>query len=832
MAIIFPTLDNIQRLKQKPTEGEWFLINYLITHLPNEVEIYFQPFLNGDRPDIILMQKGRGVTVIEVKDWNLSSYSINSNNQWLLAVDGTKIKSPFEQVYYYKNQLFNIHIEGLFEKKIKNKNFYGRIKPFVYFHGSNKQDFNSIVEFAKQQIKNEENKCHEQFKQNQISELNYNKCLDYWKEKKNKIDRDFKQIMIISDSLNNIFLPSEQNSKLFTDEIYKEFHRVLQPPIHTIEEGKDISYTKKQIRLSTSMANNKMKIKGVAGSGKTTVLAKRAVNAHKRHGSRVLILTFNLTLVNYIHDKISDVREGFGWSYFYIDNYHAFLKTAIDNTNKEKFSFSDYNNENILDGFEHELLKYDTILIDEVQDYESIWIKIIRKYFLKKDGEFVLFGDEKQNIYGRNLENETKQIKVPNGFGRWEKLKTSIRFQGDSSRVLQLVQKFQKAFFIGKYEVDETEKLPTQNFLDIGLFNVKDLTENEKDDQYYEIAKDIYQKIKEFSIHSDDVVILSSRITVVRNIEYYLRKKFNQKCKITFETQEMHSKFGRHEETIYSCDKEVKTNKVDRIRRNKKRHFYFHSGEIKLSTIHSFKGAESQTVFLITTGYPHEDEEHIYTAITRCKFNFQVYLTAKNNQFNEFFLNELNLDTKENEINTMDILKTAVLGMQKINFLYDMHNKKTMLSNVKPYKILFMSDNYYLACEVDSEYKFSMFRISKISNVILTKSKFYYNIDIQNFVSDIQTPFSRYTENYKDFMTKVLIKVDMKKAHFFEMKKFLPSQNIEKKLDNGDLLVSFKVTQESEVEDLIKKWLPYLKVIEPLSLDEKIKLDIKKYLNS
>ncbi len=829
MAIIFPTLDNIQRLKQKPTEGEWFLINYLITHLPNEVELYFQPFLNGDRPDIILMQKGRGVTVIEVKDWNLSSYIINAKNQWSLSTDGTKIRSPFQQVYYYKDQLFNIHIEGLLEKKLKNKKFYGRIKPYVYFHGASKQDLVKLAEFAKLQIKNEENKCHEQFKQKNITEANYNKCLDYWKNQKNKIDRDFKQVILISDYSNNIFLPPEQNSELFTDEIYREFHRVLQPPSHTIEEGRDIFYTKKQIRLSTSIVDSAMKIKGVAGSGKTTVLAKRAVNAYRRHGERVLILTFNLTLVNYIHDKISDVREGFGWSYFYIDNYHAFLKTAINNTDKENFSFSDYDNENILDGFEHELLKYDTILIDEVQDYKPVWIKIIKKYFLAKAGEIVLFGDEKQNIYNRELEKDTKRINIPNGFGRWEELKTSIRFQGDGGRVLQLAKKFQKAFFRGKYEVDENEKLSTENFLDIGLFNVKDLSHDVKDDLYYKIAEDIHKKIKEYSIHPDDVVILSSKIFAVRNVEYYLRKNFKQKCKTTFETEEMYRKIVQQEDIVNPYDEE-ENNKLKQIRRNKKRHFHFHSGEIKLSTIHSFKGAESQTVFLITAGYPHEDEEHIYTAITRCKFNLQVYLTTNNSQFNEFFLNELNLDTEENETNTMDILKTAVSEMKKINFLYDVHGKKTMLSNVKPYKILFMNDNYYLACEVDNEYKFSMFRVNKISNVTLNDSKFYYNIDIQNFVSDIQTPFSRYSENYKESMVKILVEVDEKKAHFFETKKFLPSQNIEEKLSNGNLLISFKVTQELEVEDLIKKWLPNLKIIEPLSLDEKIKSDIQKYL--
>jgi len=143
-----------------------------------------------------------------------------------------------------------------------------------------------------------------------------------------------------------------------------------------------------------------------------------------------------------------------------------------------------------------------------------------------------------------------------------------------------------------------------------------------------------------------------------------------------------------------------------------------------------------------------------------------------------------------------------------------------------------MSENYYLACEVDNEYKFSMFRINKISNIILTDSKFYYNINIQNFVSDIQTPFSKYTDNYKEHIIKVLIEVASSKAEYFMMKKFLPSQVIEKILENGNLLVSYMVTQEMEVEDLIKKWLPHLKVIEPISLDEKIKLDIKKYLDN
>ena len=48
--------------------------------------------------------------------------------------------------------------------------------------------------------------------------------------------------------------------------------------------------------------------------------------------------------------------------------------------------------------------------------------------------------------------------------------------------------------------------------------------------------------------------------------------------------------------------------------------------------------------------------------------------------------------------------------------------------------------------------------------------------------------------------------------------------------ENRNLLTSYQVTQEEEVEELIKKWLPYVKVIEPLSLKKKIEGKLRGYL--
>ena len=55
MAKFYPTIENISRLKVKPTEGEQHLLNYLEENLDDSYEVFFNPFLDGDRPDFIII---------------------------------------------------------------------------------------------------------------------------------------------------------------------------------------------------------------------------------------------------------------------------------------------------------------------------------------------------------------------------------------------------------------------------------------------------------------------------------------------------------------------------------------------------------------------------------------------------------------------------------------------------------------------------------------------------------------------------------------------------------------------------------------------------------
>jgi hypothetical protein len=611
MAQIFPSIDNIKELKVPPTQGEQYLLNYLIENLNNNIEIYFQPFLNGDMPDIILMEKDVGVTIIEVKDWNLDSYSLNNDFNWKLKSNGTIIKSPYKQIYQYKDNMFNLHINGLLEKKILDKRFYGRINIFVYFHNAKKQQIRDFFRETTSHIENEISLSRD------VDKKRFNYNLN--QHKKVLKQRDYYSIG--NDNIKNIVLP-RKTEKLFPTSIYEEFHRYLQPPFHTIEQGIHINYTSRQKALSVSV-EKQQKIKGVAGSGKTLILAKRAVDAHKRHNSSVLILTFNITLTSYIHDMISNVREDFNWNNFTIINYHHFFNMMANNYGLDITNLSEYDNENFFHGVE--IKKYKSIFIDEIQDYEVKWLRIIKEYFLETDGELVVFGDEKQNIYDRKLSTD----KRPNTTidGRWNELKESFRLD---TKIAQLAEDFQNVYFKNKYDLDKIEttnsKQGTMDFDDNIIENkIYDINNLKK------LVAMIFDILRRSSIHPNDTCILSYNINILRDVDSIIRHEFNEKTLTTFETNEVYSHLQK---TIY--DQNILKSEIKNIRKVKKYGFRLNNGMMKLSTIQSFKGWEIPTLFLIIE---NDLEEVVYTAITRARHNIIVFNIASNKYY-KFFKDE------------------------------------------------------------------------------------------------------------------------------------------------------------------------------------------------
>ena len=642
MARIYPSLENIYRLKVTPTNGELHLVKYLEQNLDETYEVYFNPYLDGDRPDIIVMKNGVGVFVIEVKDWDLNLYSIDDKNSWSVVTANShgnqRIKSPYQQAFNYKKNLYDLHLPVIGIRRIINDNFFKLVDCFVYFHEARQEQLHSLY----LPVYSANARHREQVQSNHhngvINFEKYDREYDYLLNKKRQIQRD-ENMSFCYNNIDKLVkkIRNKSNHILFDEEIYRDFKRRLSPSEHEIKQGVNINLDDKQ-KLLTLSDSGKQKIKGVAGCGKTTILASRAINSRIRHNSEVLILTFNITLKNYIRDKLSDIQGRRDFNSIEISNYHQFFNSQLNNTSqdiidvKNKYGLKELYDEDLFR--DKDTIKYNTILVDEIQDYKPEWVKIIRDNFLSEDGEMVLFGDDSQDIYSRD---SGRSAVIAQGFGRWNKLTRSYRTSYDSP-LNKLFKEFQLNFLIDKYSdsvlVDtpseqmgmsfsllKYEKLPSIDFLKLAFNTIQEL-------------------IRAYDLHPNDIIIVSSKIFPLRKLNNLFSSSENTHC--MFETYQELSKIlclenlQLEQMTEQEVNIKIKENsgEVERVRRVKKSHFYTNSGKIKFSTVHSYKGLEAKTVFYIML--EDDEPELIYTAITRSTENLVILDSGGKNVASNF----------------------------------------------------------------------------------------------------------------------------------------------------------------------------------------------------
>ncbi len=719
MAVFYPTIEKINQFKVQPTDGERALLDFLERILLDDsFEVYFNPFLNGDRPDILIMRKGYGVMVIEVKDWNLNNFHLNEKRKWVYTPNNSIVKSPIDQVLKYKNNLFNLHVEDLLQFKIKDFRHFNVVSCAIYFHCACKLDLEEMLITPYKDDKN-----YQTFLKYNIDFLGYD-----------SLNQDN-----FNSLLQKRYLIAGHQSMFFTDKLYDNFKRLLSPPLHLRSQGISYNYSTKQkeIIYSTTL---EQRVRGVFGSGKTTVLAARAVQAYKRalsrnNNPRILILTFNITLKNFIHDKMNRVDEEFPFENFTIINYHQFINAEMNNLNVEFEVPEDlahehiseylethyYGNIKLFEKHKDEIKPYDAVLIDEIQDYHRSWMDIVKSYFRDPQGDYVLFGDVKQNIYGQTTQN--KDV-VTNVRGVNE-LKYCYR---SNFKVRDLAQSFQKNVFGDKYDVDDFSENGTYPFFGLeqekeGYINYMYLQDVEPIIALYNIIRGNILN-KNSNVSPNDITILGYTTNMLRTFDLYYRYasrektnsmletietmymahlnyidnktnphygwfdkicahfkkkifsnrqelnvydkiKIRQRVAILFSIYDLYTEFTdvfklRLEEECQKCEisladfnafrdhyldilsqfkKEVYNDNYKYIRDNKKLNFWMNSGTLKISTINSFKGWESEVVFLIlepkyatSTSFNLSFDELLYTGLTRCRRNL-IVINFGNNEY-------------------------------------------------------------------------------------------------------------------------------------------------------------------------------------------------------
>lgn len=183
------------------------------------------------------------------------------------------------------------------------------------------------------------------------------------------------------------------------------------------------------------------------------------------------------------------------------------------------------------------------------------------------------------------------------------------------------------------------------------------------------------------------------------------------------------------------------------------------------------------------------------------------------------------------EIENIEIwqqLKKAVKERRYISLAYE-KNKLLTYNCLKPLKIVFANNNWYLATlltEATDDYDFTLLRINHIKHLKLEATNFQREPIAIKHLQEMQSLFERYNiEKYT-----VTVKIDKSVASYFKQKKYLRSQKIVEEKKDASLIVEYTINNTLEMLPLIKQWLPHIHVIEPQSLKSEIEQILRDYI--
>ena len=585
------------------------LFNKLRRECGLSFDVFLRPSINTDVPDIVLASSNKGIYVINI--CNEISQLREANNK----VDAIK-----------KN-IYDLHLKSIKIDSVTSHRLFYVIKTCLFFPNNNKEEY--------------EEELNSLIKDNEESEENNQNSYDIKKEFNSLIP------LFPSDDIANII--EKNTSKSFKYEYYDELIKIIIGHWHSYSEGDLNIHLSDRQKAIVNSDNKRIRIKGVAGCGKTQVVANRAVEQQLKTGEKVLIITFNISLIQYIKMRINQVPADFCTNKFEITNYHQFFKSMAKMyipSAQRRIPITAYDSTNYFEGYKKIITKYKSIIIDEVQDFKTEWLTTLIKYFLDDDGYMTVFGDGEQNIYDRIIEKDTKMPSIPTFQGRWNEMSDRISMRILNQDIANLSTKFAKCFLS-----EEANPILIQNEFQFEKFFIR----------YWNVGANVSSKtlasnilwiIQNFRIECKDTAVIGLSIRLLRDVEYEYRQMVKRKSMINFESSEEFIAVMRQ-----NVDDKNKRRDLEDIRRAAKTHFTTDSPELKFSTIHSFKGWESKSIILVLQDEQNEQNEQelysvkehtnnaalIYTALTRAKCNIFI-LNLGNKKYDEFFKKNINMN--------------------------------------------------------------------------------------------------------------------------------------------------------------------------------------------
>lgn len=400
-----------ETIRSSATVGERLLFRTLKTYLPDDYIVYYEPEIHGKRPDFVIIGPDLGLLVLEVKDYTKNTLFQLNHDEWTIITSSgeqTKMKSPLKQA---RDNMFHIvdllkkdrnlvHLEGKYQFQLKFPYGFGSVFTRLYQKDFIENGLYSVVEPALCLTRDEIDPEKEAFSEENIIEKITNMFVVPYRLR-NPLSKE--EI----DAIRYHLFPEVRISAEFKQPVPYQDQLLLS--LHDIK-AMDLL----QENLAKQIGDKNRLIRGVAGSGKTLILASRAKLLVKEHPDwKILILCYNISLSRsieqMIHHMMQEPDNLFDFDFTKEDadkpstsrnikvcNFHAWLKNDLKITEKEIPSIVEK-----LEGGEAILPMYDAILIDEGQDFDPEWFQLVSNLLNPETKSLLLVEDRAQDIYKR-----------------------------------------------------------------------------------------------------------------------------------------------------------------------------------------------------------------------------------------------------------------------------------------------------------------------------------------------------------------------------------------------------------------------------------------------
>ncbi len=393
----------------------------------------------GRHPDFVTLHPQQGIVVLEVKDWRLDTIAnATRTHVELLTPQGTvSVESPFEQV---RNYMFSVVNTLKRDPLLVNEGGSFKGKPvFSFGHG---------VVFS--------NITRKQFEQTDLREVFPPERCIFRDEMTESVDPDaFRERVwrMVSPRIGPaLSLPQiDRVRALLFPEIrvtqialpFDEPNAKASPADDRMLEVMDMH----QELLARSMGEGHRIVRGVAGSGKTLILAFRAEQIARAASRPVLLLSY----ANGISGRLENAMQDRGVEDKVVTStFHSWcwkMLRTYDIPHPSEKDIPDYSErlaasvQAVLDAAERGLIpggQYDAVLIDEAHDFEPQWLALAAKMVNPDTRALMIVYDDAQAIYKGRKRPVWKQLGIE-AAGRTTVLKVNYR---NTAQILRFARKF------------------------------------------------------------------------------------------------------------------------------------------------------------------------------------------------------------------------------------------------------------------------------------------------------------------------------------------------------------------------------------------------------